>query len=183
MQPDKATGALRCRHCGTLEEQPVLIRDLEFAESSSQPCPLCARPLVHAQLDGHPLLVCRQCFGMLIAMDLFVPVIEAARLREDRSGVSLPRRQKPDERVLTCPGCAKPMLSHFYAGPGNLVIDTCERCHVNWLDPGELRRIARAPQGRVWVPPPPLETPDPGRVADDPLLEILRRVAGVDEEE
>jgi Zn-finger nucleic acid-binding protein len=36
------------------------------------------------------------------------------------------------------------MQNHFYGGPGNLVIDTCERCHLNWLDPGELRRIARA---------------------------------------
>ena len=33
----------------------------------------------------------------------------------------------------------------FYGGPGNVVIDTCERCLVNWLDPGELRRIAIAP--------------------------------------
>jgi Zn-finger nucleic acid-binding protein len=46
--------------------------------------------------------------------------------------------------MINCPGCAKPMLNHFYGGPGNLVIDTCERCHLNWLDPGELRRIARA---------------------------------------
>ena len=28
---------------------------------------------------------------------------------------------------------------------GNVVIDTCEPCGVNWLDPGELRRIAVAP--------------------------------------
>jgi Zn-finger nucleic acid-binding protein len=32
-------------------------------------------------------------------------------------------------------------------GPGNVVIDTCERCRVNWLDSGELRRIAVAPDG------------------------------------
>jgi Zn-finger nucleic acid-binding protein len=37
------------------------------------------------------------------------------------------------------------MLSHFYGGPGNIVLDTCEGCQVNWLDPGELQRIARAP--------------------------------------
>jgi Zn-finger nucleic acid-binding protein len=37
------------------------------------------------------------------------------------------------------------MLGHIYAGPGNAVIDSCERCQVNWLDPGELRRIAVAP--------------------------------------
>jgi len=37
------------------------------------------------------------------------------------------------------------MLGHFYGGPGNIVLDTCEACQVNWLDPGELQRIARAP--------------------------------------
>jgi len=39
------------------------------------------------------------------------------------------------------------MLAHVYGGPGNIVIDTCERCQLNWLDPGELRRIALAPDG------------------------------------
>jgi Zn-finger nucleic acid-binding protein len=36
------------------------------------------------------------------------------------------------------------MLNHMYGGAGNVVIDTCETCQVNWLDSGELRRIARA---------------------------------------
>jgi Zn-finger nucleic acid-binding protein len=37
------------------------------------------------------------------------------------------------------------MISHLYGGPGNVVIDSCERCLVNWLDAGELQRIAAAP--------------------------------------
>ena len=40
------------------------------------------------------------------------------------------------------------MTSHHYGGPGNIVMDTCERCELNWLDPGELRRIALAPDSR-----------------------------------
>ena len=40
------------------------------------------------------------------------------------------------------------MTSHNYGGPGNVVMDTCERCELNWLDPGELRRIALAPDSR-----------------------------------
>ena len=162
MQSDKASGAFICTHCGTLEEQPILIRDIEIGALSDRQCPVCTTPLARAHLDGNALLYCRRCNGMLIPIESFVLVIEAARSRENRSGVSLPRRQNPGERVLPCPECGQPMLSHFYSGPGNLVIDTCERCCVNWLDPGELRRIARAPQGRVWIPPPPLETPDPG---------------------
>jgi Zn-finger nucleic acid-binding protein/ribosomal protein L37AE/L43A len=145
---DQASGAQVCGHCGTLEMQPLLTRDIEIEATSTLPCALCMTPLSYARLDGYTLFYCRSCTGMLVPMDHFVNVTEAARLRENQTGVSLPRRQHPGERVLTCPACAAPMLSHFYAGPGNLVIDTCERCHVNWLDPGELRRIARAPHGR-----------------------------------
>jgi len=167
MWHDKSNGALVCPHCGTLEEQPILVRDIEVGAISGQPCPLCATPLWHASLNGNALLYCQHCTGMLIAMEAFVLIIEAARIREERSGVSLPRRQNPGDRVLPCPGCGQAMLSHFYGGPGNLVIDTCKRCCVNWLDPGELRRIARAPEGRAWVPPPPLESPDPGDDEDE----------------
>jgi hypothetical protein len=74
----------------------------------------------------------------------FVSVIDAASAHEDQHSVVLPRQQNPGDRVLTCPRCRQSMISHFYGGPGNLVIDTCERCQVNWLDPGELRRMARA---------------------------------------
>jgi len=167
MQTDKANGVFTCAHCGTLEQQPLLVRGIEAGHPSGRLCPVCVAPLVHAHLDGNALLYCRECSGMLIPIEGFVFVVEAARLREDRSGVSLPRRQNPGDRVLICPECGQPMLSHFYGGPGNLVIDTCERCCLNWLDPGELRRIARAPQGRVRIPPPLLESPDPGDDEDE----------------
>jgi hypothetical protein len=81
---------------------------------------------------------------MLIEMQHFVSVIGAARAHEEASGGIPPRRQTPGDRTIDCPACHRPMLNHFYGGPGNLVIDTCETCHVNWLDAGELRRIARA---------------------------------------
>jgi Zn-finger nucleic acid-binding protein len=40
------------------------------------------------------------------------------------------------------------MEAHSYAGPGNVVIDSCEPCSLNWLDHGELARIAQAPDDR-----------------------------------
>jgi len=144
MTADKASGALVCTHCGSIEEQPRLIEFLQIGEASASPCPTCAAPLAHARLDGSPLLVCQRCQGMLIAMHVFVSVIDAASAHEDQGGIVLPRRENPGDRVLSCPQCGQPMLSHFYGGPGNLVIDSCEPCQVNWLDPGELRRIARA---------------------------------------
>jgi Zn-finger nucleic acid-binding protein len=83
---------------------------------------------------------------MLIDMNRFPTVIDTVRAREQRSfRMVLPRRQNPADRLINCPRCRQPMLGHLYGGPGNVIIDSCERCQVNWLDPGELRRIAIAP--------------------------------------
>jgi Zn-finger nucleic acid-binding protein len=37
------------------------------------------------------------------------------------------------------------MDTHPYAGPGNVIIDSCGDCWLLWLDRGELARIAHAP--------------------------------------
>jgi Zn-finger nucleic acid-binding protein len=39
------------------------------------------------------------------------------------------------------------MDTHFYAGPGNVIVDSCDGCSLIWLDRGELTRIAHAPDG------------------------------------
>jgi hypothetical protein len=58
-----------------------------------------------------------------------------------------PRRVEPAEleRVIHCPRCSRKMDAHPYAGPGNIIIDNCPECSVNWVDSMELRRIATAP--------------------------------------
>jgi Zn-finger nucleic acid-binding protein len=145
MQPDQASGGLVCRHCGSVEPVATLIEGIEVGEASVLACPDCATPLTEARLDGRPFLLCQQCLGMLVGMSHFVAVVDAARARTDRGTSVPPRRQNPGDRHVSCPACRGGMLSHLYGGPGNLVIDTCERCQLNWLDPGELRRIARAP--------------------------------------
>jgi hypothetical protein len=33
------------------------------------------------------------------------------------------------------------MDTHPYGGPGNVIIDNCERCELNWLDYGELAKV------------------------------------------
>ena len=50
------------------------------------------------------------------------------------------------------------MEAHSYCGPGNVVIDSCESCSLNWLDHGELARIAQAPDDRG--PDPDYRDPD-----------------------
>jgi Zn-finger nucleic acid-binding protein len=144
MHPDTPGGVLVCGHCGSIDEGPSLAAHLEIGDQSSTNCPACAAPLAESRLDGNSVLFCRRCEGILVAMECFLEMAEALRAREDRPRAILPRDQKPGARMLSCPRCGAPMLNHLYGGPGNLVIDTCESCRVNWLDPGELRRIARA---------------------------------------
>jgi Zn-finger nucleic acid-binding protein len=135
-----------CDHCGNQQEAPAAIEYLELLSETSSLCPICTTPLSTSRLEGHSLLCCARCFGMLIDMSRFATVIDAVRAHEERSfRIALPRRQNPADRLISCPTCGHPMLGHFYGGPGNVVIDSCERCQVNWLDPGELRRIAVAP--------------------------------------
>jgi hypothetical protein len=79
-------------------------------------------------------------------MSSFVAVVAVVRFFEGQTLDALPPRgQQPGDRLLLCPGCNQVMASHLYGGPGNLVMDSCESCELNWLDPGELRRIALAP--------------------------------------
>ena len=109
-------------------------------------CPTCAGLLSEGQLEFHSLLYCAACRGMLIAMDDFGAVIEVLRSYRDRPAAALPPRNLNDSGLpRPCPRCFQPMDNHPYGGPGNVVIDTCEACSVNWLDKGELQRIASAP--------------------------------------
>jgi Zn-finger nucleic acid-binding protein len=143
---DRDRGLLVCDHCGSHHDVPPALEYLELLSETSSVCPICSTPLSTSRLDGHALLCCAHCFGMLIDMSRFTTIIDAVRARERRSvRIVPPRRHDPTDRLINCPTCRQPMLGHLYGGPGNVVIDTCERCLVNWLDPGELRRIAIAP--------------------------------------
>ena len=137
-------GPLVCDHCGSIAERAV-VYDVETFGESARTCPQCAKALLEARIDGCPVLYCVSCKGVLVEMKEFVTLTEAVRARAPRAGNVLPRTQQPGDRLLFCPICGQPMLSHFYGGAGNIVLDTCEACQVNWLDPGELQRIARAP--------------------------------------
>jgi Zn-finger nucleic acid-binding protein len=110
-------------------------------------CPTCGAALSQAAVAGLPLHACTACHGSLIAIRQFVTVIESVRLAEGPALDALPpRTQEPGHRTVSCPACRQPMLSHVYGGGGNLVLDTCETCQLNWLDGGELRRIALSPR-------------------------------------
>jgi len=66
---------------------------------------------------------------------------------DKRGGTIQPPADAADlQRRMNCPACHRRMDTHFYGGPGNVVIDSCENCCLTWLDGGELTRIARAPE-------------------------------------
>jgi len=143
---DRDRSLLICDHCGSQQEAPAAIEHVELLSEASSLCPACSIPLSTSRLEGHPLLCCARCFGMLIDMNRFADVINAVRANEERAfRIALPRRHNRTDRFINCPACGHQMLGHLYGGPGNVFIDSCERCQVNWLDPGELRRIAIAP--------------------------------------
>jgi Zn-finger nucleic acid-binding protein len=142
--------AFVCAHCGSERPLPGGMERLQIGPESQERCPLCGISLSESLLVGHPLLTCTRCFGLLIEMQHFAALIDALRVYEGRSyRTPPPREQEPGERRLDCPRCQQPMANHLYGGPGNVVIDTCESCLLNWLDPGELRRIVLAPTGQA----------------------------------
>ena len=115
-----------------------------LGEPAALSCPLCAVPLTHAALSGCRLMYCTRCRGELIKMGAFVEVIQSPRVR--REGVAATQAPNPKElqRRIICPQCHHPMDTHYYGGPGNVIIDACDRCDLNWLDAGELMRILLA---------------------------------------
>jgi Zn-finger nucleic acid-binding protein len=115
-------------------------------DPSDLSCPVCSVPLAHAILGEHQILYCTRCRGSLIPAPVFVLMLRD--LRAERAGTSaIPHPPDPKElrRRIPCPQCHRAMDIHYYAGPGNIVIDDCAPCELNWLDAGELMVIVRAP--------------------------------------
>lgn len=138
--------ALSCDYCKNIyypEKNEDEVRVL--GEPAAQACPICAIPLMHATLAHERIRYCTRCRGMLIPMGVFLAVVE--ELKAAGLGHGVPRVPDPRElnRHIDCPQCRQRMDTHYYAGPGNIVIDDCSRCELNWLDHGELMRIAQAP--------------------------------------
>ena len=136
-----------CDYCKNLyfpEKNEEGVRVL--GQESDQDCPTCGALLVHAAMSGMRFLYCTQCRGMLIPMPTFVELTTALRAQ---LGAQAELRGTPDpwdlERQIKCPRCHRRMDTHPYGGPGNVILDSCSKCFVNWLDHGELMRIAHAP--------------------------------------
>jgi Zn-finger nucleic acid-binding protein len=123
-----------------------------FGEASALLCAVCAVPLSHATMGGVRFLYCGECRGMLISMEVFPGLIEELRTQ---LGVHLVIPRPPDatelDRRVNCPQCHEQMDTHRYGGPGNVIIDSCSKCLLNWLDHGELMRIVHTPDHSLRI--------------------------------
>jgi Zn-finger nucleic acid-binding protein len=147
MDPDR--GCFVCGYCRSEWLPPANFEGVRLLGTSELVCPVCNGPLSQARLLAYGLLYCESCSGMLVRMDDFIPLSEDLRAQRDTPAyVGLPPQSHALERRIRCPECKETMDTHFYGGPGNVIIDTCERCSVHWLDRGELHRIALAPDHR-----------------------------------
>ncbi len=121
------------------------IRVLE-PDPSQKSCPVCNTRLNQASLAGMAVLYCTKCHGELIPMAGLEPLVDELRIRGGGMTAVQPGADAHDlQRRISCPQCRKPMDAHYYAGPGNVVLDSCEDCALIWLDRGELAHIAHAP--------------------------------------
>jgi Zn-finger nucleic acid-binding protein len=147
LKPDE--DSFQCDYCGSVylpEKNADGVRVL--GESSKEPCPNCNLALMQAAISKVRILYCTKCRGMLISMDVFKSLIEQLQILEGGSMVQPPADTSDLQRTVSCPHCGQHMESHLYAGPGNVVIESCEKCLLNWLNHGELARIVHAPDDR-----------------------------------
>ncbi|MGA2534922.1 MAG: zf-TFIIB domain-containing protein [Terracidiphilus sp.] len=145
LKPD--TEGYKCDYCHQVffpgEEDDVQVAD-EPAQSSLM-CPVCSANLVEATISATPVLFCSQCRGLLLPMHVLPSLVDELRSGRTESAVQTSPDRGDMKRTLQCPKCHRRMETHFYAGPGNVIVDSCGDCFLIWLDRGELTRIVRAP--------------------------------------
>jgi len=174
-----------CRYCGTFHFIDSAETDgVQVLERpGSAPCPVCTSPLAKALLDNvHTIQYCEQCRGVLVPRPVFADVVNTRRAFSAGAPVTpSPLDNRELQRRIVCPQCQGQMDVHPYYGPGNIIIDTCSRCDVIWLDFGELKQVADAPgrdRGRRFAPAWPEEEPRPRRThsvtsGGGPLLDLF----------
>jgi LSD1 subclass zinc finger protein len=152
MQLKAGMDSYKCDYCHSVyfpEKEDDGVRVLaDQTDAAIQNCPMCNVPLKLAAIDKFRILYCSTCHGMLIPMVEFQVLIDDLQALQ-RDAIVQTATDKGDlRRKNTCPQCHHAMEAHFYAGPGNVVIDSCDTCSLNWLDHGELTRIVHAPDER-----------------------------------
>jgi Zn-finger nucleic acid-binding protein len=113
-------------------------------EPTGAVCPVCGVPLKSAEIEGEAVCYCERCRGFLTQLESFTWIVAKRRsLRGATENCADPFDAVEMQRVLTCPNCREHMEAHPYFGGGNVVVDSCAKCQLIWLDAGELAIIER----------------------------------------
>ena len=147
------SGTAQCAYC---ESHRVLPRDGHvlggvtlLGSPTDVDCPACGDQLVSAVIDDEPVRACPSCFGVAIRQSAFGQLVTSRRANyRGADAPAQPLNAVELQHSRECPHCRETMEVHPYYGPGCTVIDSCRRCGVVWLDPGELTAIERAPGRR-----------------------------------
>lgn len=123
------------------------LRPLEVA--TEMLCPRCHLTLQGGMLDTFPVAFCTQCHGVLIDHAGIGAVIRIRR-SEYQGPEQTPKPFDPQALAVrgNCPNCGETMEAYPYGGPGNVVLDSCQRCGMVWLDHGEISTIVQSPGHR-----------------------------------
>lgn len=136
-----------CEYCTSRyfpEENQDGVRILD--EQSNLKCPVCRTFMVYGFIGNTQIYFCTTCRGMLVDQESFLELIDFLREKSSQLPVDPPPVDLAElDRKLSCPTCTRPMSTHLYGGPGNLVVDNCVNCNHLWLDNSEFTRIIRSP--------------------------------------
>jgi LSD1 subclass zinc finger protein len=143
-----------CAYCATFHYPPRDEPDhdglVALEQASDAQCPRCDAALAEGMLDSRRVAYCARCRGMLLSNDDFAFIIRKRRAEYTGPAVKpAPLDAAELKRWARCPGCGGRMDVHPYYGPGSVVIDSCGRCHLVWVDRAEIAAIERAP-GSKW---------------------------------
>jgi Zn-finger nucleic acid-binding protein len=131
-----------CDYCSNFhfpKESPDGVKIL--GKRSKLKCPNCRLALISGSVDNRRLLQCKQCHGLLMRMAEFAEVVHCHRPLARTPAVMQEILDEP-RRHLLCPRCRQWLERHpYYGGPAHLLINTCERCNLIWLDRGVLAAL------------------------------------------
>jgi len=136
-----------CAHCGSLVCPEPADDGVRVTGERGHGCPVCKQSLTRATLDDRDWVeICEHCKGILMARHVFAErLTERRRAARTPSIIPTPVDRGELQRHIACPSCTETMLTDWYYGPGNIIIDTCPTCDLVWLDAGEFRRAVDAP--------------------------------------
>ena len=115
-----------CDYCKNIFFPPKDDEGVSVLQDASDDIARSARPLMHAALAKVQIRYCTRCRGMLVPMGVFLALVKELRAGEPGSLVPPPPDTNELQRKIDCPHCHNGW-TRIFNGPGNVVIEDCER--------------------------------------------------------